>query len=242
MPGMVGKDVIRGCLKAVPLFSELPDAELDTLAAACRSVVFKKGARIFEEGAPADCCFVLTGGRAQVVLSGNSGAEILLHIVLPTGLVGEVALLDKSDRSASLVAVEQCHLIRIPIAAFEALRKNPAFENKLVTRLVTRLRESDDRVRVISTFPSINRVAWCLARIARYSGRREGATIVVPTTSHSELAEMAGCTRETVSRALHALKRKKYVAWDRTSMRLDVEGMQRYLTTELRVPPGPPPV
>ena len=140
------------------------------------------------------------------------------------------------------MAVEQCHLIRIPLAAFEAVRKNASFENKLVARLVTRLRESDDRVRVISTFPAINRVAWCLARIARYGGRRDGAAIVVPTTSHSELAEMAGCTRETVSRALHALKRKKYLTWDRTSMRLDVEGMQRYLTTELRVPQVPPPV
>lgn len=242
MAGIVGKDVIRGYLKGVSLFSELPDAELESLAAACRSVVFKKGARIFEEGAPADCCFVLTAGRAQVVLSGNSGAEILLHIVLPAGLVGEVALLDRSHRSASLVAAEQCHLIKIPIASLETLRRNPGFEDKLVARLVTRLRESDDRVRVISTFPSINRVAWCLARIARYSGRREGNLIVIPTASHSELAEMVGCTRETVSRALRALKRRKYVAWDRSSMRLDVEGMQRYLATDLRVPAEPPPL
>lgn len=242
MPGIVGKDVIKGQLKVVPLFAELPEAELETLAGACRSQPFKKGARIFEEGTPADGCFVLTSGRGQVILSGKSGAEILLRIVLPNELVGEVALLDNSERSASLVAVQASHFIKIPAAAFEQLRNNRAFEKKLVTRLVTRLRESDDRVRVIATFPTINRVAWCLARVARFSGRRDGAAIVVPVTPHHDLAEMAGCTRETVSRALNALRRKKYVSWDKTDMRLDVEGMQRYLTTELRLPPAQPSV
>ena len=231
-----GKDLIKGCLKAVPLFSDLSSAELETLASACRSVAFKKGARIFEEGAPADCCFVLTGGRAHVILSGISGAEILLNIIQPTGMVGEVALVDRSVRSASLVAVEDCHLIRIPASAFDGLRRNMSFENRLVAGLVATLRESDDRVRVISTFPSINRVAWCLARVARYSGTREGSIIVIPKTSHTELAEMAGCTRETVSRSLNALKKRKFVTWDQRVMRLDVDGMQRYLTTELRVP------
>src|SRR5262245_4167166 len=149
-----GKDVIRGCLRSVPLFSDLSASELDALASACRPVSFKRGARIFEEGAPADCCFVLTGGRAHVILSGNSGAEILLNIVLPTGLVGEVALVDKSVRSASLLAVEDCYLLRIPASALDALRRNMNFENRLVSGLVATLRESDDRVRVISTFPS----------------------------------------------------------------------------------------
>jgi hypothetical protein len=47
---------------------------------------------------------------------------------------------------------------------------------------------------------------------------------------------MAGCTRETVTLALSALKRKKCVTWDPRVMRLDVTSMQRYLSTEFRVP------
>lgn len=240
MAAPMGKEVIKSCLKAVPLFADLQAADLDMLASAARSVAFKKGARIFEEGAVADCCFVLTAGRARVVLAGNSGTEILLHVVTPPGLVGEIALLDRSTRSASLVAVEACYLIRIPAAALDALRKRPAFEERLVAALVSTLRESDDRVRVISSFPSINRVAWCLGRVARYLGRREGSGIVIPKLPHNELAEMAGCTRETVSRALQTLKRKKYVSWDSHTMRIEIDGMQRYLTTELTVPEGVP--
>jgi CRP/FNR family transcriptional regulator, cyclic AMP receptor protein len=232
----MSKDVIAGWLKRVPLFAGLSTTDLDALAANSRSMTFKKGARIFEEGATADCCFVLVSGKARVVLAGNSGAEILLQILTPPALVGEIALLDKTTRSASLVASEPCHLIRIPGPSLQALRKDPGFEDRLIVGLIRILRASDDRVRVIATFPSIKRVAWCLGRIARSAGRRDGAGIVIEKTSHSELAEMAGCTRETVSRALQVLKRKKYVSWDDRHLWIDVEGMQRYLTTELTTP------
>ncbi len=235
----MSKDVMKQCLAAVPLFAGLAAAELDLLVSSARSLAFKKGARIFEEGASADCCFVLTAGRGHVVLAGDRGTEILLNILTPPALVGEISLLDKSTRTASFVAVEPCHLIRIPAAAVETLRRNAAFEQRLVAGLVSTVRESDDRVRVISSFPSISRVAWCLGRIARHTGRRDGPSIVIPKTQHSELAEMAGCTRETVSRALQVLRRKNYVRWDAGTMWIDIDNMQRYLTIELTVPDGP---
>jgi CRP/FNR family transcriptional regulator, cyclic AMP receptor protein len=188
--------------------AQSPDGTLETLAASARSLAFKKGARIFEEGSLADCCFVLTAGKAHIVLAGSRGAEILLNIVTPPALIGEISLLDRSTRTASFVAAEPCQVIRIPAAALDALRRNPAFEQRLVAGLVSTVRESDDRVRAISSFPSVSRVAWCLLRIASHAGRRDGSSIVIPKARHIELAEMAGCSRETVSRALQVLKRK----------------------------------
>jgi CRP-like cAMP-binding protein len=207
-------------------------------------VRFSKGARIFEEETAAEYCFVLMSGKARVVLSGENGNEILLHIVTPPGLVGEMALLDRAKRSASLVASDDSHLIRIPASALDALRANPAFEQRLVARLVATLRESNDRVRVITSLPCMHRVAWCLVRIGRHSGRRQGTAIVIPTTPHTELAEMAACTRETVNRALTTMKKKKYLSWDRRVMRLEVDAMQRLLTMDLTTPgdgEGAPP-
>ncbi len=235
----MSKDVIKRCLTAVPLLTDLPAGDLETLAASARSLAFKKGARIFEEGSLADCCFVLTAGKAHIVLAGSRGAEILLNIVTPPALIGEISLLDRSTRTASFVAAEPCQVIRIPAAALDALRRNPAFEQRLVAGLVSTVRESDDRVRAISSFPSVSRVAWCLGRIASHAGRRDGSSIVIPKARHTELAEMAGCSRETVSRALQVLKRKNYIRWDASTMRIDLDSMQRYLTTELKTPDGP---
>lgn len=225
--------VIRNVLAAVPLFSILDDAELDALAAASRSMSYRKGARIFEEGSPAECCLVLTAGRANVVLNAGNGAEVLLGVVVPGHLVGEVALLDASTRSASLVAAEQCTFIRVPASSFDALRRNRAFEDRLVSRLAATLRGANDQVRGISTLPSVARVAWCLGRIARQEGVRDGRIVVIPKKAHQELAEMTGCSRETVTRALGTLRGKKYILSDNTTMRLDLEGLQRYFRMDL---------
>ena len=227
MAAAMNKDVIKNTLAGLSPFSELSDPEVDTLAAGARSVAVRKNARVFEEGAMADCCLVLTSGRAKVVLSGDNGSDILLRIISATSLVGEVALLDRSTRSASLVAIEPCHFIRIPAALFEQLRRNAGFENKMVARVASMLRDVSDQVRGVSTFPAISRVAWCLGRIARQEGRVEGAIVVIPRLAHHELAEMTGCSRETVSRALNALKRKKCISWDDRNVRLDMNVLQK---------------
>ena len=219
---VMSKDVIKKLLAGLTPFSALSETELDALAGGARSVTVRKNARVFEEGAPADCCFVLTSGRAKVVLSGDNGSDILLRIISAVSLVGEVALLDRSTRSASLVAMEPCHFIRIPAPLFDQLRRNGDFESRMVARVASMLRDASDQVRGVSTFPAMSRVAWCLGRIARQEGHADGANVVIPRLAHQELAEMTGCSRETVSRALTALKRKKYISWDDRTVRLDM--------------------
>jgi CRP-like cAMP-binding protein len=223
----MSKDAINRSLAVLAPFSELSETELDTLAAGARSVTVRKNARVFEEGAPADCCLVLTSGRAKVVLSGDNGADILLRIIRAVSLVGEVALLDRSTRSASLVAMEPCHFIRIPAPVFERLRRNIGFESLMVARVASMLRDASDQVRGVSTFPAMSRVAWCLGRIARQEGHVNGSIVVIPRFAHQELAEMTGCSRETVSRALNTLKRRKCISWDDHNMRLDMSVMQK---------------
>jgi len=75
-------------------------------------------------------------------------------------------------------------------------------------------------------------VAWCLCRIARQEGTADGTMSIIPRKTHQELAEMIGCARETVSRKLDAFKRKKCVSWDKRTMRVDIEKLQRYLRSE----------
>src|SRR5262245_61586156 len=133
------EDVVFGLLRRVPLFASLPAADLQRAAKTVRSIAKKKGARIFEEGSVADSCFVLTSGRAKVVISGQAGTEVILGTVEPFELVGELALLDNSPRSAGLVALDDCHLLRLTKPAFDDLRNNRAFEDKLVVHVTSML-------------------------------------------------------------------------------------------------------
>ena len=232
MAAPMTRAAIKEWLKAVSLFSQLSTDELEMLASSARSVTVKKHARMFEEGNPGDCCYVLTSGYARVVLSGAGDSEITLATIKPKDLVGELALLNRSTRTATLVADQDSHFIRIPAESFEKLRKNSRFEDKIIAHITRTLREANDQVRGIAPVSTMARVAWCLCRIARQEGTPDGTSSVIPRKTHQELAAMIGCARETVSRKLDTFKRKKCISWDRRTMRVDTEKLQRYLRTE----------
>ncbi len=223
-------------LKSVPLFSTLSENELEALAAAAGSIAVQKHGRVFEEGSPGDCCFVLTAGEARVVLSGDDDTEMLLATIRPRMIVGELALLDDSPRSAALVATQPCRFLTIPAVAFQGLRQNATFEQRLVKHVASRLRETNEHIKGVSSGSAVARVAWCLSRVARQEGRLDRGGILIPKKAHQELADMAGCSRETVTRALGTLRKKRCVSWTGKTMRLEVEALQRYARTELRTP------
>ena len=220
--------IMSDLLRRVPIFADLAAADLSQVVKMARPMTKRKGARIFEEGSDPDSCLVLTAGRAKVVLSGARESEITLGVVEPFNVVGEIGLLDGSLRSASLVAIDDCQFIRIPSQAFSALRKNPAFVDRLVAHLASTIRRANDQLRAIYTFTAEERVLWSLARLARQHGVKQGGDLILrPRPAHQELADMTGCSRETVSRALMNLKRRKYVTWDADSLQLDVAAVQR---------------
>jgi CRP-like cAMP-binding protein len=231
--GATGADGIKRWLQQVPLFSDLSDQQLELLSVPARFVRVAKGARIFEEGAPADCCYVLTSGRAKVVLESEDGVEVLVNEIVPVELVGELALIDGSVRSAALVAAEPCRFVRIPATAFDAILDKTPFERKLLARIALTLRLTTQRMLRAATGSANSRVAWYLLWIAQREGKRDGAVMIIPKKPDQELASMAGCARETATRALGKLKEKGLVSWDTRTMRLDVDGLQRNLRHEL---------
>ena len=229
MPRHMNVDAVAATLGRVPLFGGLPPQTLLTLSAAAHAVVLKKNGRLCEEGSPADGCFVVASGRLKVVLSGPGGSEYIIGILGPDALAGEVALIDGSARSASLVAAEESRVIKVPKRSFDALRKNAAFDERLLVHVTATLRRATERLRAIYTFDSADRLLWCLAQIARDRGRAVGHTIhIAPKPSHQELGEMAGCSRETVSRTLRRLKDLRRLNWDGRSYRLDSRFLRGY--------------
>ena len=206
-------EVFCNLLRKVELFSGLSDAELRQIAETAVTLRRAKNQIIFDEGDSADFLLVLTKGRAKVLLVGDGAEEIILNFIEPFRVVGEIALLDRSTRSARLVALEDCQFIKLPVAAFDALRtSNRAFAARIIVNVTSTLRESNDQLRVICTYRSLGKVAWCLDRLVRRSAPINGSSVTLdPCPKHHELAQMTGCSRETVSRALKTLKQKNCI-------------------------------
>jgi len=226
----MNEDVIFGFLQRVPLFAALPAGDLRVAARQARAITRKKGVTIFDEGSPADSCYVITSGRAKVVLAGSGATEVILNTVEPLELVGELSLLDGSPRSAGLVALEECQLLRLPKAAFHQLRSNRQFEDRLIAHVAAMLRRSTEQVRAICTYNSKELISWGLARLAVHQGRRDGDWIVIaPKPSDEALAAMLGCQRETVNRVLSDFRKKRWVVIAQGLLTLSVAAFEMYL-------------
>jgi response regulator RpfG family c-di-GMP phosphodiesterase len=91
-------------LAAVDLFASLPEPALTDLAGHARICFYPAGSTIFEEGDIGDCLHVLRTGAVKVVRPSPDG-EVVLDVLGPGKVFGELAVLDSSPRTATLVAV-----------------------------------------------------------------------------------------------------------------------------------------
>src|SRR5262245_51010864 len=100
-------------LRQVALFEGLDGAELDLIASAARKLRFPKGSIVFQEGDPGDFLLVIEKGRVKVTLLGDDGREQIVNIMEAPAMLGEVALLDGSPRSATVMTIEATVFVQI---------------------------------------------------------------------------------------------------------------------------------
>ena len=198
-------DVIE-LLRRVPLFSELSDPELERIAQVAIPRSFPNDTRVFHEGDPGDACFIVRTGSCRVTREHPDGRAITLANLGPGAIFGELAMLDGEARSASVEATEDTDLLALPASDMRALiREHPGMAEKLVVALTRRLRERIAR-QSFQTVPS--RVAGVLDQLLAEDRVaptvRDGVTIRL---RQSDLAQLAGTSRESVSRFLATLER-----------------------------------
>jgi serine phosphatase RsbU (regulator of sigma subunit) len=127
-------------LRAVPLFSSLPSQQLDALAANLELKQIAAGEIVFQQGEPGHTCYVVLQGELEVLTYLN-GEELLLDIFRNGQLVGEMALIDRSPRSATLRALSASELVVLTERDFRMLLSS---DTELAIAL---LRNGSSRVR-----------------------------------------------------------------------------------------------
>jgi hypothetical protein len=100
-------------LERLGIFAAAPQSVLERLAAACTPVDFAPGQAIVREGEPADALYVVLEGSVGVTAHGESGAEQRLRTMGPETYFGEIGLLERIPRTATVTAEERTHCYRI---------------------------------------------------------------------------------------------------------------------------------
>ena len=170
---------------------------------------FPRETRIFHEGDPGDPCYIVREGSARVTREHPDGRAITLATMGPGAIFGELAMLDGERRSAIVEATENTELVALPASDMRNLiRGHPEMAEKLVVALTRRLREANERIsrQSFQTVPS--RVAGVLNQLLADEAVtplvRDGVTIRL---RQADLAQLAGTSRESVSRFLADLER-----------------------------------
>lgn len=199
----------KQAIKNVPLFSELTDQELNLLAASGSRQKFRDKNVIFQEGDSGEVLFIILSGKVKVLLTGKNGQEFILSHLGPGNFFGEMAILESAPRSASVITAEPSEFFLLGRKELkELLTNHPDIAMKILKNLSQRLRKVSEQVRSLVMFDMYGRVGRCLLNLAEFQDgvETQGQLLISNRPSFQELANMVGCSRETLSRTLKALK------------------------------------
>jgi CRP-like cAMP-binding protein len=229
---MGGESNTQALLGRVPVFETLGPDELARVAGVAVARSFRAGEVIFREGDDSDTCYLVRGGHARAIREHGDGRQITLATFGPGDIFGELAMFDDERRSATVEAIDDLDVLGIPGVDMRALLSRHAeIAVKLVIALGRRLRAANERLARQSFQTVQSRVAAVLAQLveqARAEGAGDGDVLV--TATQSELAQLAGSSRESASRFLAVLERAGVISQGRGRLTVhDPAALQGYV-------------
>jgi CRP/FNR family transcriptional regulator len=208
----MGSDSVE-LLTRVPLFAELSGAELEQIGSVAIPRSYPKGVRVFHEGDHSDACYIVRSGDLRVTREHSDGRAIALATLGPGDIFGELAMLDGGTRSASVETLSDAELLALPASDVRrVIAAHGDIAAKLIVAITRRLRETNERVarQSFQTVPS--RVAGVLAQLIAEEAIPEERRGVTVRMTQADLAQLAGTSRESVSRFLATLERAGVVS------------------------------
>ncbi|MFA9272321.1 Crp/Fnr family transcriptional regulator [Svornostia abyssi] len=222
-------------LARVPVFETLGSDDLARVAAVAVPRRFAADQIIFREGDASDTCYIVRSGHARAVREHADGRTITLAHFGPGDFFGELAMFDSERRSATLESLDQLEAVAITGDDMRRLlREHPDISMKLVMALGRRLREANERLSRQSFQTVQSRVATVLSQLVTRARDEtptngdEGDVLLVIT--QSDIAQLAGSSRESASRFLAVLERAGVVTQGRGKITVhDPAALQRYV-------------
>lgn len=190
------------------LLSGLDDAQMAELVALGRVSRFIEGQTVFTKGDPGDCLYAILKGQIAVSTSSVDGKTMLLNILNPGDVLGEIALLDGKERTAGAAALRPSELFRIDRPEFISFLENhPKLCIQMMAVLCERLRWVSENIEDAVFHDVPRRLARRILLLVDTYGQRNAAGIRVnQAVSQESLAAMLGVTREMVNKSLRALR------------------------------------
>jgi CRP/FNR family transcriptional regulator, cyclic AMP receptor protein len=209
-------------LKYVPIFSELNDATIEQISKIGIRKTFKKDSVVLFEHETGSALFVIVEGKVKISRVSDDGREVILTILNDSDFFGEMAILDGLSRSANVTAMEDSELYIIQRNDFIGLlQTHPEISIALLKELTQRMRGADLKIKSLSLKDAEGKVATVILQLADDIGKIKNGTVEIEKLPlQHDLANMAGTSRETISRTLHSLVKKELIDLKGSKLRI----------------------
>ncbi|MAS78015.1 MAG: Crp/Fnr family transcriptional regulator [Candidatus Marinimicrobia bacterium] len=197
-------------LESVPIFSDLSKSDLTKISDRMTQRTFTKNQMILLEDDLGQTFFVISKGSVKITRLSDDGREVILAMLGEADFFGEMSLLDGDGRSANVVALEASEVLTLARNEFlDILEKYPKISICLLEELTHRLRKSDQQIESLSLSDVEQRIGITLIRLAEELGTiKQGSVTITNLPFQQDIANMAGTSRETVSRTFKLLEEK----------------------------------
>ena len=196
-------------LESVPLFSGLSTQALDEIEQHSSVKSYKKHVIVINQDDETYTLYIILSGSVKVFVSGEDGREVVLNHQTAGDYFGDLAMIDKEPRVASVMTTEPSKFMIISREDFlTCLAKNPDIAINLIKPMTRRIRMLAKNVSSLALLDVYGRVARTLLD---QSVEQDGV-LVTEKLTQQEIADMIGASRAMVSRILKDLKEGGYIS------------------------------
>ncbi|HUN51372.1 MAG TPA: Crp/Fnr family transcriptional regulator [Candidatus Sulfotelmatobacter sp.] len=196
------------------LFNAFENADLDNLLAHARTHSYAANGSIFRKGDPGNGLYGILSGEVAINTFSADGKEILLNLLKPGDIFGEIALLDAKERTAGAMAKTASELLFIDRNDFiPFLERHPQVCVRLLTVLCGRLRWTSQIIEDVIFLDVPGRLAKKLLDFAALHGRKVADGVELDLhLSQYDLGTLTGATRESVNKVLTFWRRNGLIS------------------------------
>jgi CRP-like cAMP-binding protein len=214
-------------LRKIPLLAGLNEDEMRRVNAEIRIRHYNRREVVLHKGGSGDGLLFLLSGQLQVVDVTEDGRSIGLRMLAPGDFFGEIALINNSTRSASVVATSDVLVAFLPaVTALHLFSHSPSVANLMLRHLAQKIQRDSEFRAVLSINNTARRIYTYLSLLQKSDGNGQAVIDNLPT--HQDIANMINTSRETVTRALLSLVQQGVVQKETNRLViLDPAGLQK---------------
>ena len=204
-------------LDNVSLFNGLANDQLSRLSVLLRRKTFLAGDTIMNVEQMGETVYFILDGAVKIYVRQEDGTDVIISVLGPGDIVGEMSLLDNAGRCANVATIEESTLLWMDRSAFhECLRAMPGLTYNLACILTNRLRLANEQIQALATLEVECRVARQLLMFAGQFGTTapNGDIFISIRLTQTDIAGLVGASRERINKIMVSYKERKYISVD----------------------------